>query len=157
MSVLAVNKQNFESVVNSEKPVLLEANYGIGTMIFGEDGHVLIDRMTQEGNIQNATEYVCRVDGDKMVYEIIYGEIFDAEKKETVELFKIVDGVRTVIDAEEFKLLQKEKVYLPGDNQTHFCKLQAPYVHLPLENFADDESLPLADFSSYPANILMIY
>ncbi len=134
-----------------EKPMLLEANYGMSTMIFGEDGLILIERFTEEGNIQSATGYVCRVDGDKMVYEIIYGEIFDAEKKETVELFKIVDGVRTVIDAEEFKQLRKEKVYLPGDNQTHFCKLQAPYVHLPLEDTNANEELPLADFSSYSA------
>ena len=92
-------------------PVLLEAVYDTApdlysSCIFIDDGLFSIGRNNIiEEPIREAVYYTCRVDGDQMVYDAVYGEVYDIEKKEILEYFEEVDGVRTTIDEATFNEL----------------------------------------------------
>ncbi|MBQ7316407.1 MAG: hypothetical protein IJW90_04770 [Clostridia bacterium] len=139
--------------VSDKKPLLLEAAYGEnGHCLFATNNRFFISRETLNGNIQEGTTYTCRVQGNKMVYDSIYGTTFDTEKKEVIENFQIKNGVRTPIDKETYGELNREyyQTYSnPSYNNT--VKLLAPRIYFPLKDKTPDEGLPVADFSSYAA------
>lgn len=139
--------------ISGRKPILLEANYEErGAFLFGTDRRFFIERTTVEGNIEESIVYVCRVDGDKMAYDSVYGGLYDMDKKEVLEYFQIVDGERTIIDKETHDELYRE--YRRITSSTDYgqtVKLLTPYIHLPLVDKGSAENLPVADFSSYAA------
>jgi len=137
--------------ISDNKPLLLEANYGEGTsFVFARQNRFLMLRDTVTDGIGEAIHYTCHVDGDKMVYDFIYGQVYD-QKKELLERFQIVDGNRTPIDEDTFKALywEYDKSCRPG--YTDITKLEAPRIYLPLVNQTVDHDLPVANFSSYAA------
>jgi hypothetical protein len=121
------------------------------SFIFTTKNRLFLRRQTQPEPIGEATYYTCRVDGDKMVYDAIYGEVYDLNKKEIHEYFQMVDGERKLIDKEAFDDLYWEygQTRLAGYNIT--SKRFAPRIHLPLVENKTSEGLPVADFSSYDA------
>ena len=96
--------------------------------------------------------YTSRVDGDKMTYDAIYGQVYNQEKKEILEYFQMVDDQRTIIDKETFDELYREYRQIVGTtNYNDTVKLSAPYIHFPLTDTFANKNLPVADFSSYAA------
>ena len=139
-------------------PVLLEAVYDTApdlysSFIFIDDGLFSIGRTNIiEEPIREAVYYTCRVDGDQMVYDAVYGEVYDIEKKETLEYFEEVDGVRTTIDEATFnELYWKLKKIVDSSHYSQIEKLAVPYIHFPMNEPINTEDLPVADFSSYEA------
>ena len=138
--------------IANRKPVLLEANYGEGAVfLFATKNRFFMERSTVDGSIRDATLYTCHVEGDRMVYDAVYGEVYDQEKKETLELYQMVDGNRTVIDKEAFNELYRERRQTLDTEYGHTVKLFSPYIHYPLGEKVPTENLPVADFSSYEA------
>ena len=136
----------------NRKPVLLEANYGEGAVfLFATKNRFFMERSTVDGSIRDATLYTCHVEGDRMVYDAVYGEVYDQEKKETLELYQMVDGNRTVIDKEAFNELYRERRQTLDTEYGRTVKLFSPYIHYPLGETVPTENLPVADFSSYEA------
>jgi len=134
------------------KPLLLEANYGAGgSWVFATDHRFFIMRSTETDGVEEGTVYVCRVDGDKMVYDTVYGQVYDRNKKETLSFYQMVDGQRTAIDRDTYEELDREFKQTLGVGYNDTSKLLAPYVHLPLEEKVSTENRPVADFSSYEA------
>ena len=134
------------------KPLLLEANYGAGgSWVFATDHRFFIMRSTETDGVEEGTVYVCRVDGDKMVYDTVYGQVYDRNKKETLSFYQMVDGRRTAIDRDTYEELDREFKQTLGVGYNDTSKLLAPYVHLPLEEKVSTENRPVADFSSYEA------
>ena len=134
------------------KPLLLEANYGVGgSWVFATDHRFFIMRSTETDGVEEGTVYVCRVDGDKMVYDTVYGQVYDRNKKETLSFYQMVDGQRTAIDRDTYEELDREFKQTLGVGYNDTSKLLAPYVHLPLEEKVSTENRPVADFSSYEA------
>ncbi len=144
-SVLAV------FTVSNNIPILLEVAQENDTIIFATKKRFFITRSTTVDKIQQVTQYICRVDGNKMAYDSIFGEVYDHEQKKTIEWFQMIDDSRVLIDQELYKELNREfsKSYEFG--YSRIAKLEAPYIHLPLKNHTVNESLPIADFSSYSA------
>ena len=138
--------------IANRKPVLLEANYGEGAVfLFATKNRFFMERSTVDGSIRDATLYTCHVEGDRMVYDAVYGEVYDQEKKETLELYQMVDGNRTVIDKEAFNELYRERRQTIDTEYGRTVKLFSPYIHYPLGEKVSTENLPVADFSSYEA------
>ena len=138
--------------IANRKPVLLEANYGEGAVfLFATKNRFFMERSTVDGSIRDATLYTCHVEGDRMVYDAVYGEVYDQEKKETLELYQMVDGNRTVIDKEAFNELYRERRQTLDTEYGRTVKLFSPYIHYPLGEKVPTENLPVADFSSYEA------
>lgn len=138
--------------IANKKPILLEANYGPGTdFVFATENRFFMLRDTVVGHIEEAILYTCHVDGDKMIYDEVYGQVYDKEKKETTETFRIVDGNRMSIDNDAFRALNREyqKACLPL--YSNLSKLEAPRIHFPLAESVADQELPVADFSDYAA------
>lgn len=136
----------------NRKPVLLEANYGEGAVfLFATQNRFFMERSTVDGSIRDATLYTCHVEGDRMVYDAVYGEVYDQEKKETLELYQMVDGNRAVIDKEAFNELYRERRQTLDTEYGRTVKLFSPYIHYPLGEKVPTENLPVADFSSYEA------
>ena len=134
------------------KPLLLEANYGVGgSWVFATDHRFFIMRSTETDGVEEGTVYVCRVDGDKMVYDTVYGQVYDRNKKETLSFYQMVDGQRTAIDRDTYEELDREFKQTLGVGYNDTSKLLAPYIHLPLEEKVSTENRPVADFSSYEA------
>ena len=134
------------------KPVLLEANYGKGTaFLFAPKNRFFMKRNTVTDSIEEELLYTCHVDGEKMVYDAIYGAVYDQEKKEVLERFQMVDGQRTPIDKETYNELDREYRKTLGTDYGHTVKLFSPYIHYPLGEKVSTENLPVADFSSYEA------
>lgn len=134
------------------KPVLLEANYGKGTaFLFAPKNRFFMKRNTVTDSIEEGLLYTCHVDGEKMVYDAIYGAVYDQEKKEVLERFQMVDGQRTPIDKETYNELDREYRKTLGTDYGHTVKLFSPYIHYPLGEKVSTENLPVADFSSYEA------
>ena len=104
-------------------------------------------------HIEEATFYTCHVDGDQMAYDLVYGAIYDQEKRETLEWFQIVDGNRISIDEETFDELywDYERTTLSSHSDEEVLKFAAPYVHFPMNEPINTEGLPVADFSGYEA------
>lgn len=139
--------------VSKNKPILLEANYGVGgntSFHFATRNRFFMSRNTITDNIGEITFYTCHVDGDKMVYDAIYGDVYDNEKLESLEKFQMLDGNRTPIDQETFSELNQEHNQSSRPNYI-IDKLLAPRIHFPLKNKGTNEDLPVADFSSYAA------
>ena len=139
-------------------PILLEANYGENTnFLLAKRNRLLMRRATVNGHIEEAIFYTCRVDGDKVAYDVIFGYINDTQTNGYAdEYFQIVDGNRTAIDQEAYTALfyEHSKGQQPG--YASVSKLAAPRIHLPLAKDAVNAGLPVADFSSYSA-ILATY
>lgn len=138
--------------ISENLPILLEANYGTGTaFMFATGNRFLLRRTTISNKMEESTLYTCHVDGDKMVYDVIYGIVYDQEKKEVFEKFQIVNGNRVPIEEDAYRALDREyqKSYQPG--YSTISKLEAPFIHLSLAESKKDSNLPIADFSSYDA------
>ena len=138
--------------VSNEEPILLEANYGErSSFVFATKNRLFMTRRTVTDHIEEYTYYTCRVDGDKMAYDAVYGEIFDNEKKEIIERFQMINDKRTLIDEEAFNELYREHRKTIQMDYGHISKLIAPRTYLPLANDIANKDLPVADFSSYAA------
>lgn len=137
--------------ISGEQPILLEANYGDGTgFLFAANNRLLMARDTVTDHIEEVTYYTCHVEGDKMVYDAVYGQVYDQEKKELLEIFQTVDGKRTPIDENAFNALYYEQGRTSQANYP-LGRLITPRIHLPLAESVDTGDLPVADFSSYAA------
>ncbi len=137
--------------ISDNVPILLEANDGYDSQCyFATRNRLFIRRNEVAGHVAETVFSTSRVVGDKMIHDSVYGEVYDQNKKESVEMFQIVDGNRTVIDKETFNDLYREygQSLLPG---YHISKLLSPRIHLPLVDVVINENLPIADFSSYAA------
>ena len=138
--------------IANRKPVLLEANYGEGTsFLFAPNNRFFMTRETSADNVRDVRLYTCRVEGDKMVYDAVYGEVYDRETKEILEYYQMADGNRTVIDKDTFYELYREYSMTRGTEYGHTVKLFSPYIHYPLGEKVSTENLPVADFSTYEA------
>lgn len=138
--------------VSGDKPILLETGYGQGnSCLFARRNRFLVRRKTTTDSTHEYTYYTCHVDGDKMVYETVFGNVVNTETKETVERFQTVDGNRTLIDEETFTDLHYEHRQATQVGYINLCKWIAPRIHSPLADSAATKDLPVADFSSYAA------
>ena len=136
--------------LSEEKPLLLEAAYGKDNYCyFAARDRFLLSRNVMGEEIAETTYYTCRVDGDKMVYDKIYGTVYDLTEKDIVERFKLSDGKRTSIDKDTFNKLHWEHSQALGPGSGDVFKYMAPRIHLPLAGAVSDEGLPVADFSDY--------
>ena len=135
-----------------DAPILLEARYDVvGSFVFAAHNRLILLRDRVTDHIEEATFYTCHVAGDKMVYDAIYGVVYDQNQKEILERFQMEDGKRIPISEDTFNDLNSEykKLTFPGCSTT--SKLAAPRIHFPLKDATPDENLPVADFSSYGA------
>ena len=138
--------------ISDDAPVLLEANYGMGnTFDFATKNRFFMLRSTVNDHIEEATFYTCHVAGDKMAYDAIYGKVYDRDRKEILETFRVSDGNRVSISEDAFNELYREykKTTVPG--YITDSKLFAPRICFPLKDNVTNENLPVADFSSYAA------
>ena len=132
-------------------PILLQANGEKGNTIdFATRNRFFMKHHTVNGNTEEITYYTCRVSGDKMVYDSVFGQTYDKTEKK-IESFQIADGSRTSIDEETFKDLvyEHQRVGLPAYSDT--SRLLAPRIYFPLINRLVNGNAPIADFSSYAA------
>ncbi len=137
--------------LSNDKPILLKASTdGLGVFALTQNNRFYTSYTTKDGNIQDATYYICRVDGDKVVYDSVYGQVWDSSKGEIHENYQIVDGERIPIDRDAYKSLntELEPAQQPG---YYVSKLLAPRIHRPLADNQSTEGLPRADFSDYSA------
>ena len=142
--------------ISDNQPILLEANYEkASSFSFATKNRFFMRRGSSSGNIEEVTYYTCRVSGDKMVYDSIYGKVYETGVGVT-QIFQIADRKRISIDENSFNELYREheKSVLPEYMTT--AKLLAPRIHFPLKENRTDEKRPVADFSSYAA-ILKTY
>jgi len=95
--------------ISDDIPILLEANYGyVGNSFdFAPKNRFFLARSTVNDMIEEATFYTCHVDGDKMVYDVIFGAIYDQEKKEIIERYQDTNGTRTPIDENTYDELYR--------------------------------------------------
>ncbi len=138
--------------ISDDAPVLLESNYDVGSsFVFATKNRFFMARSNVNDNIEEATFYTCRVEGDKMVYDTIYGKVYDQSEKKTLDIFQILDGNRVSISEDTFSELYREhkKTIVPEYFTT--SKLLAPHIYFPLKDNATSGNLPMADFSSYSA------
>ncbi|MBE6670690.1 MAG: hypothetical protein E7593_00635 [Ruminococcaceae bacterium] len=159
LELLLMTKSTFIQgifTISDGKPILLEANNNSGDIIyFAPRNRFFMVRSSENGNIVENTFYTCRVDGDKMAYDSVYGRVRDAEKSKILELFQIVNGKRIIIDEQTYDELIREYDKANKLGYSDF-KLSAPRIHLPLADNKTNKNLPVADFSSY-SNILNTY
>ena len=138
--------------ISGNKPILLEVAYGrYMAIMFAPRNRFLMQHRTSDGSIEEATFYTCRVDGNKMAYDSVYGSVYDRENRETLEHFQITDGARTPIDEETFDSLYWEYGRACEVDYGEISKLLAPRIHFPLAADSEGEGLPVADFSNYAA------
>ena len=138
--------------LSQKSPLLLEAAYGEEKFIqLAEGDRFFIERRKESDNPWEMVFCTARVDGEKMVYENEYGQLYDRELMETEGFFQTVAGERVPIDADTFRELHREaaKADLLGYATT--LKWISPYICLPLKEPVTDEGRPTADFSSYAA------
>ena len=139
--------------VSEGKAILLEAAYGYpdSSLYLISKNHLLLTRSSFHDQIQDATTYVCHVEGTQMVYDTIYGAIYDQAKKEVLEYYQILNGERVSIDEETYNELNWD-LYLTQSSMGDAAemKLNLPYVHL-LFGATDNSEKPTVDFSSYEA------
>ena len=140
--------------VSDRKPILLEADRGADySFVFATKNRFLISYDTVTDNIEESTYYTCRVDGDKMVYDSVCGQVYDQDKKELIESFQIVDGERITVDKETFIDLYREHRHAGEPDYLESIKKEVPRMYFPLRESVTNENLTVADFSSYPAII----
>lgn len=138
--------------LSDNQPVLLEANYDAGSsFVFATKNRFFISRSTVNDNTVEATFYTCHVKGDKMVYDTIYGKVYNQSERKTLEIFQIEDGKRTQINEDTFNELYREYKKVTVPSYTTTSKLLAPRIYYPLKDSIGNENLPVADFSSYAA------
>ncbi len=135
------------------KPILLEALYDttVGSFVFADQNRFLLARFEATDAVQEVTYYTCHVDGDKMVYDAVYGKVYDQEQKEVVEIFQDEDGTRTPIDEDTFRMLNWENEKASQNRSGPVHKLNAPLIRFPLSEDIVEPGLPIADFSDYAA------
>ncbi len=139
--------------VSGGKAVLLASNLTEKNIFFSKNGLFLMGQVEEDGNIETATYSYVRVEGDKLVNESVFGEVYDYEKKEILESFQMVNGERVIIDREAFMELYLEYRQISEGNNVDILKLQAPCIYLPLVEQGTDTNRPVADFSSYSSII----
>ena len=92
--------------ISDGAPILLEANYDAGSsFVFATKNRFFISRSTVNDNIEEATFYTCRVEGDKMIYDAIYGKVYDQNQKKILDIFQISEGNRISISEGDFEEL----------------------------------------------------
>ena len=137
--------------ISDGTPILLESSYDVGdSFLFASQNRFILIRSTVTDHIEEGIFYTCHVDGDKMIYDDVSGKVYDQEKRETLEVFRIVDGNRTPIDEDTFRALNLE-YEKAGTDYAEFSKLESPRIHFPLAENVIDQNLPVADFSDYDA------
>lgn len=136
--------------ISDDLPILLEANYGAGTAFyFAANNRFLMSRSSVNNNIEEATFYTCRVSGNTMVYDTVYGKVYDQDKKEILEYFQLVDNNRVSISKDTFNELSREQKKTVNLGYRDISKRFAPFIHYPLRETHTNKNLPIADFSSY--------
>ena len=153
--LMLMNKSSYVYAIftlSDENPILLDSSYGKNIFLTASRNRFFTSRSTETDNIEEATRYTLRVDGDKIAYDSVYGAVYDKEKKEIIEYFQIVDGERVLIDEKTYDNLfceyQQARDIAYGNISQ---KLEAPRIHLPLSNNDTNKNLPTADFSDYAA------
>lgn len=138
--------------ISNGKPILLEANYDEeSSFIFATKNRFFMSRKAVTDHIEEYTYYTCRVNGNKMTYDAIYGQVFDRKEEKILEYFQMINGERTLIDKEGFNELHYEQKQSTIVAYGYVCKLMAPRIHLPLVSTNSDKDQPVADFSNYAA------
>ncbi len=138
--------------ISNDAPVLLESKYDVrSSFVFATKNRFFMAQSTVNDNIEEATFYTCRVEGDKMVYDAIYGKVYDQSEKKTLDIFQILDGDRVSISEDTFNELYREHAKTTVPEYSTTSKLLAPRIYFPLKDNATSENLPMADFSSYSA------
>lgn len=138
--------------ISDGAPILLEANYdAVSSFVFATKNRFFISRSTVNDNIEEATFYTCRVEGDKLIYDAIYGKVYDQNQKKILDIFQISEGNRISISEGDFEELYREHKKSTVSNYSTTSKLLAPYIHFPLKDNSTSENTPKADFSSYAA------
>lgn len=138
--------------LSDEKPILLEANYGVGnSIIFAKRNRFFIRRQSIINSIEKTTFYICRVDGDTMAYDTVCGATYNQENRQILEYFQITGGNKTIIDKDTFNELTREIDQSSEIGYSDISKLLSPRIHYPLKKDVPSQDLPIADFSSYAA------
>lgn len=138
--------------ISDGQPILLESNYDVGSsFVFATNNRFFMARSTVSDNIEEATFYTCHVSGDKMVYDAIYGKVYDQSKREILDIFQITDGNRVSISEDNFNELYREFQKTTVTGYSTVYKLLTPRIYFPLKEIVINEDLPVADFSSYAA------
>lgn len=138
--------------LRDKKPVLLEAAYGEnGRFYFGRGNNLHIVRASMKDGVRESTYYICHVEDGAMVYDVIYGDVYNVETKTHIERFQMVDGERQIIDDETYRYLDSAySEILFSTSAGEIFKWAAPRI-IPAIVEIDEGSLPKADFSSYEA------
>ncbi|MBQ7320173.1 MAG: hypothetical protein IJW97_08380 [Clostridia bacterium] len=138
--------------LSGRKPILLESVYGAnGSLLFAPRNRFFLNHKVSDGSTEEITYYICRVDGDQMAYDSVYGTVYDRENKTPAEHFQITDGNREVIDTEAFNGLHWEHRQAYDVGYGSVSKLLSPRIHFPLAADTAGDTLPVADFSDYAA------
>ena len=95
------------------------------------------------------TYYKARVEGDRLVYDAVFGGEWDGEGNH-IRYYREADGVRTDIDAMEFQGLMEDHRTLQEVGGGQIAKWNTPRIVLALPSEGGEE-IPDADFSSYEA------
>lgn len=152
--ILLTGGTNIKAIftISDNIPILLEANYGIGnSLYFATKKRLFMTRRSVNDNLEETLYYTSRVAGDKMEYDTVYGKIYDQSKKETLEMFQIVNEKRVTISNDDFNELYREHKKSTQMDYRNTSKLLSPYIYFPLKDDVINENLPTADFSSYAA------
>ena len=139
--------------LSDEKPLLLESDFdGSCYITLAKKNRFFMSHSKKVSDgVEEHTYYTCRVEGDKIAHDSVYGNVFDREAKKTLESFEIVDGKRTIISQERFNELFLEYRLTQPMTYAPTHKMEAPRICLPLADAISDRDLPVADFSSYAA------
>ena len=139
--------------ISDETPVLLAAKDDTTLIRYARNNRFLLTRTTTADAIKERTYSLCYVDGEKMVYDTVWGSVVDQAKEEEKH-FKIVDGNRIFVpsaDVQDLYDLHYDAIF-SGDNAYDvMVSLSAPRLHLLLKNDTESTILPIADFSTYEA------
>jgi len=137
--------------ISQGNPILLDSHFEQGHGYwFTNKNRFFTTRKNVTDAIGEVTHYTCHVEGDKMVYDSVYGEVYDQEQNKILERFQIIDGNRMLIDDDTFKELSYEHRKFNQANNI-LPKMNAPRIYLPLADKISTEGLPTADFSNYTA------
>ena len=133
------------------EPILLEAKLNLSdSIMLATENRFMISRITENDDTQEAIFTTCRVDGEKMAYDSVYGGVYDKNKKETVEMFTVSDGKCTPIDKETYDELHWEHGKVQDMDYYDTTKLLTPRIHFPISKGTASD-VPAVDFSSYSA------
>ena len=139
--------------LSDETPVLLAAKDDTTLIRYARNNRFLLTRTTTTDAIKERTYSLCYVDGEKMVYDTVWGSVVDQAKEEEKH-FKIVDGNRIFVpsaDVEDLYDLHYDAIFSGDNAYSVMASLSAPRLHLLLKNDTENTILPIADFSTYEA------